>query len=83
MFRNPSQHGSGTNGEQRDKIFTLKKGNEPVFVCMWFNMLMLYEVYSFATGVDTFPGEEEPNPNDYDDNADYEAAMKEHNSLIE
>jgi hypothetical protein len=83
MFRNPNQHGSGTNGESRDKSFILKKGDEPVFVCMWINMLMLYEVHSFATGEENFPREEEPDPNVLQNNAEYEAAMKEHNSLIE
>ena len=83
MFCNPTQHGSGTPGESRDKNFVLRKGNEPIFVCMWINMLMLYEIYVFATGAEEFPGEEEPDPNDYNDNAEYEVAMKEHNSLIE
>ena len=46
-------------------------------------MLMLYEVYSFATGVDNFFSEEGLDPNNFNDNADYEAAMKDYNSLIE
>ena len=83
MLRNPAQHGSGSTGEGREKNFTLRKGNEPVFVCMWINMLMLYEIYVFATGAEEFPGEEEPDPNDFNDNADYEVAMKEHNALID
>ena len=45
-------------------------------------MLMLYEIYVFATGAEEFPGEEEPDLNDFNDNADYEVAMKEHNSLL-
>ena len=62
----------------------LKKGNEPIFVCMWINMIMLYEIHAFATGAENvLGGEDEPDPNDFNDNADYEAAMKEHNSLIE
>ena len=68
MLRNPSQHGSGSPGETRDKNFTLKPGNEPVFVCMWIIMLMMYEIYVFANGAENFPGEEEPDPNDYNDN---------------
>ena len=84
MFRNPSQHGSGSNGESRDKGFILKKGNEPIFVCMWINMLMLYEIYAFATGAENVRGgEDEPDPNDFNDNADYEVAMKEYNTMIE
>ena len=83
MLRNPAQHGSGSTGESREKNFVLRKGNESIFVCMWINMLMLYEIYVFATGAEEFPGEEEPDPNDFNDNAEYEAAMKEHNSLIE
>ena len=59
----------------------LRKGNEPIFVCMWINMLMLYEIYVFATGAEEFPGEEEPDPNDFNDNAEYEVAMKEYNAL--
>jgi hypothetical protein len=46
-------------------------------------MLMLYEIYVFATGAENFRGEEEPEPNDYQDNAEYKVAMKEHNALIE
>jgi hypothetical protein len=84
MFRNPSQHGSGTSGEPRDKSFTLKKGNEPIFVCMWINMLMIYEIHAFATGAENvLGGEDEPNPNGFNDNADYEVAMKEYNIMIE
>ena len=83
MLRNPIQHGSGSTGESRDKNFVLRKGNEPIFVCMWINMLMLYEIYVFATGAEEFPGEEEPDANDFNDNAEYEVAMKEHNALIE
>ena len=83
MLRNPAQHGSGSTGESREKNFTLRKGNEPIFVCMWINMLMLYEIYVFATGAEEFPGEEEPDPNDFNDNAEYEVAMKEHNALID
>ena len=83
MFRNPTQHGSGSPGESREKNFILRKGNEPVFVCMWIIMLMLYEIYVFATGAEEFPGEEEPDPNNFQDNAKYEAAMKDHNSLVE
>ena len=44
---------------------------------------MLYEIYVFATGAEDFPGEEEPDPNDYQEKAEYEVAMKEHNALIE
>jgi hypothetical protein len=84
MFRNPSQHGSGTSGEPREKSFILKKGNEPIFVCMWINMLMLYEIHAFATGAENvLGGEEEPDPNDFNDNADYEAAMKDYTSLVD
>ena len=84
MFRNPTQHGSGSSGEPREKSFTLKKGNEPIFVCMWINMLMLYELHAFATGAENFlGGEDEPDPNDFADDADYEVAMKEYNSMIE
>ena len=83
MLRSPSQHGSGSPGETRDKNFILKPGNEPVFVCMWINMLMLYEIYVFANGAENFPGEEEPDPNDYNDNEEYERDMKDHNQLIE
>ena len=82
MFRNPTQHGSGSPGESRVKNFILRNDNEPVFVCMWINMLMLYEIYVFATGAEEFPGEEEPDPNDFQDIAEYEVAMMEHNSLI-
>jgi hypothetical protein len=49
---------------------------------MWKNMLMLYEIYSFATGADNFRGKEETDLNDFNDNADYEAAMKVYISLI-
>ena len=84
MFRNPTQHGSGTSGEPREKSFTLKKGNEPIFVCMWINMLMLYELHAFATGAENvLGGEDEPDPNDFNDNADYEVAMKDYNIMIE
>jgi hypothetical protein len=84
MFRNPTQHGSGTSGEPREKSFTLKKGNEPIFVCMWINMLMLYELHAFATGAENvLGGEDEPDPNDFADNADYEVAMKDYNTMIE
>ena len=69
--------------ESQGKRIFLRKGNEPVFVCMWINMLMLYEIYVFATGAEEFPGEEEPDPNVFQDNAEYEAAMKDHNSLVD
>jgi hypothetical protein len=83
MLRNPSQHGSGTPGESRDKSFILKKGNEPIFVCMWIYMLMLHEFYVCATGAEYFSGKDEPDPTDFQDNAEYETAMKEHNQLTE
>jgi hypothetical protein len=84
MFRNPTQHGSGTSGEPREKSFTLKKGNEPIFVRMRMNMLMLYELHAFATGAENvLGGEDKPDPNDFIDNADYEVAMKEYNTMIE
>ena len=84
MFRKPSQHGSGTSGEPRVKSFILKKGNEPIFVCMWINMLIIYEIHSFATGAENvLGGEDESDPNDFNDNADYEAAMKDYTSMIE
>ena len=84
MFRNPTQHGSGSSGEPREKSFILKKGNEPIFVCMWINMLMLYELHAFATGAENvLGGEDEPDPNDFNDNADYEVAMKDYNTMIE
>jgi hypothetical protein len=84
MFRNPSQHGSGTSGEQREESFTLKKGNEPIFVCMWINMLMLYEICAFAPGAENvLGGEDEPDPHDFNDNADYKVAMKEYITMIE
>jgi hypothetical protein len=59
MFRNPSQHASGSPGESRNKSFILKKGNDPIFVCMWINMLMLYEIHAFATGAENVFGGEE------------------------
>ena len=71
MFRNPTEHGSGTPGESKNKKFVLRKGNEPIFVRMWINMLMLYEIYVFANGAEEFPGEEESDPNDFNDNAEY------------
>ena len=42
---------------------------------MWINMLMLYEIYVFATGPEEFPGENKPDSNDFQDNAEYENAL--------
>jgi hypothetical protein len=83
MLRNPSQHGSGSPGEMRDKNFTLKPGNEPVFMCIRINMLMLYEIYVFVNGAENFPGKEGPDPIDYNGNEEYKRDMKDHNQLIE
>ena len=45
---------------------------------------MLYEIHAFVTGAENvLGGEDEPDPNDFADNADYEAAMKEYNTMIE
>jgi len=47
-------------------------------------MLMLYELHAFATGAENvLGGEDEPDPNDFADNADYEVAMKDYNIMIE
>jgi hypothetical protein len=50
---------------------------------MWINMLMPYEIYVFAHGEENFPGVEEPDPNDFQDNAKYEIAIKDHNQSVE
>ena len=53
-------------------------------LCMWINMLMLYEIHAFATGAENvLGGENKPDPNDFNDNADYEVAMKDYNTMIE
>ena len=45
---------------------------------------MSYEIHAFVTGAENvLGGEEEPDPNDFADNTDYEAAMKDYTSLVD
>jgi hypothetical protein len=46
-------------------------------------MLVSKEVYGFAKGTEEFPGEEEPDPNDFPNNEALEEALKDFTKLVE
>jgi hypothetical protein len=64
MYRNNNSHSQDGSGFGRDKFAILKKGAENFWIIIIMNMLIMHDVYRFATREEQFPGEDEPDPND-------------------
>ena len=64
MYRNNNLHSQDGSGFGRDKFAILKKGAENFWIIIMTNMLIMHDVYRFATRDEQFPGEDEPDPND-------------------
>jgi hypothetical protein len=82
LRRNRRQHGSEFRDTANSRPI-LRQGKEPQWLVLYKNMLVSKEVYGFARGTEVFPGEEEPDPNDYPNAEELEDAQDDYAKLVE